>query len=205
MQALRQFFRIMNLDRMRWEWRGWLMEKLRRPLEAIDAYKAAFAADPACLRNAHLIGFLYEQAGHHAEAEAWLARVCEREPGNGEAWFNLGFIRDKAGRWADAVEAFERAVALVPNQDRAWYGMGMAQAHLGRHADAARALEEASRLQPMNGHAWYALGMAYHRLHEPEQVKRAAEQLAQFDPQRAKVFIRETERADLHYLVTHLD
>ena len=56
----------------------------------------------------------------------------------------------------------------------------------------------------MNGHAWYALGMAYHQLHEPDQVRRAAEHLAQFDPQRAKVFIRETDRADLQHLVEHL-
>jgi Flp pilus assembly protein TadD len=151
------------------------------------------------------VGFLYAQAGNHAEAEAWLVRVCEAESGNGEAWFNLGFIRDKAHQWPQAIEAFRKAVDLVPNQDRAWYGMGMAQAHLGQHAEAAKALEEAARLQPMNGHAWYALGMAYHHLHEPDQVKRAAEQLAQFDPQRARVFIRETERADLHYLVAHLD
>ncbi len=100
----------MNFDRLRWEWRGWLMEKLHRLDEAIEAYKAAFLADPDCLRNAHLVGFLYEQSGRHAEAEAWLARVCEAEPGNGEAWFNLGFIRDKAHRWPEAIEAFRKAV-----------------------------------------------------------------------------------------------
>jgi Flp pilus assembly protein TadD len=194
----------MNFDQWRWEMRGLLMEKLRRPREAIAAYERAYALDPAKLRYAHIIGFLHAQQNDFAGAEPWLAKVCELEPKNGEAWFNLGFVRDKAHRWPEAIEAFGKAVELVPNQDRAWYGMGMAHAHLGNHAEAARALEEAARLQPMNGHAWYALGMAYHHLHQPEQVKRAAEQLAQFDPQRAKVFIRETERADLHHLVEHL-
>ncbi|NWG39384.1 MAG: tetratricopeptide repeat protein [Hydrogenophilaceae bacterium] len=195
----------MNFERMRWEWRGWLMEVLKRPQDAIAAYKQAYASNTSRWQLAHVIGFLYEQSGNHAEAEAWLVRACEGNPKSGDAWFNLGFIRDKARRWPKAIEAFQKAVALAPNQDRAWYGMGLAQAHLGNHAEAAKALEEAARLQPMNGHAWYALGMAYHHLHEPEQVKRAAEQLAQFDPQRAKVFIRETERADLHHLVAHLD
>lgn len=195
----------MSFDRWRWEWRGWLLETLRQSDGAIEAYQQAFAIDPARLRLAHLIGFLHEKAGRHAEAESWLARVCAGEPQNGEAWFNLGYVRDKGRQWAGAIEAFQKAVDLVPNQDRAWYGMGMAHAHLGQHAEAAKALEEAARLQPMNGHAWYALGMAYQHLHEPDQVKRAAEGLAQFDPQRAKVFIRETERADLHHLVAHLD
>lgn len=195
----------MNFDQWRWALRGWLMEKMGRPQEAITAYERAYASDSSRLRFAHLVGFLHAQRDDFAKAEAWLAKVCELEPGNGEAWFNLGYIRDKAHRWGGAIEAFNKAVELVPNQDRAWYGMGMAHAHLGRHDEAAKALEEAARLQPMNGHAWYALGMAYHHLHEPEQVKRAAEQLAQFDPQRAKVFIRETERADLHHLVAHLD
>jgi tetratricopeptide (TPR) repeat protein len=195
----------MNFDRLRWEWRGQLMEWLRRPQDAIAAYEQAYASEPSRWQLAHVIGFLYEQSGKHAEAEAWLVRACEANPGGGDAWFNLGFIRDKAHRWPEAIDAFQKALELVPNQDRAWYGMGMAHAHLGHHAEAARALEEAARLQPMNGHAWYALGMAYHHLHEPDQVKRAAEQLAQFDPQRARVFIRETERADLHHLVAHLD
>jgi Flp pilus assembly protein TadD len=194
----------MNFEQWRWALRGWLMENLQRPRDAIFAYERAYSADTSRLRFAHLIGFLHAQQNEFAKAEAWLARVCDLEPNNGEAWFNLGFVRGKAHRWVEAIEAFSKAVELAPNQDRAWYGMGMAHAHLGNHAEAARALEEAARLQPMNGHAWYALGMAYHHLHEPEQVKRAAEQLAQFDPQRAQLFIRETERADLHYLVAHL-
>lgn len=195
----------MNFDQWRWELRGLLMEKLRRPDKAIDAYMRAYAIEPGSQRLPHIIGFLHAGQGDYAQAEAWLMRVCERSSANGDAWFNLGFVRDKARRWQEAIDAFAKAVELVPNQDRAWYGMGMAQAHLGRHAEAARALEEAARLQPMNGHAWYALGMAYQHLNEPEQVKRAAEQLAQFDPLRAKTFIRETERSDLHYLVAHLD
>lgn len=194
----------MNYDQLRWEARAWLMEMLGNKTAAIEAYERAYAAAPAKLRLAHIVGFMYAQQNDFDKAEAWLLRVCEREPNNGEAWFNLGFVRDKAHRWQNAIDAFGRAVELVPNQDRAWYGMGMAQAHLGRHDEAAKALEEAARLQPMNGHAWYALGMAYHHLHDPDQVKRAAEQLAQFDPQRAKIFIRETERPDLHYLVEHL-
>lgn len=194
----------MNYDRWRWQARAWLMEMLGDKSAAIYAYEQAYAAAPDKLRLAHIIGFMYAQQGKFDTAEVWLARVCEREPENGEAWFNLGFVRDQAHRWQPAIDAFRHAVDLVPNQDRAWYGMGMAQAHLGRHEEAARALEEAARLQPMNGHAWYALGMAYHKLRQPDQVRRAAEQLAQFDPQRAKVFIVETERPDLRYLVEHL-
>lgn len=194
----------MNFEQWRCEVRAWLMEMLGNKSAAIAAYEQAYAAAPSKLRLAHVIGFMYAQQNRLDKAEVWLGRVCEREPNNGEAWFNLGFVLDKAHRWPDAIDAFARAVELVPNQDRAWYGMGMAYAHLGRHDEAVKALEEAARLQPMNGHAWYALGMAYQQLHEPEQVKHAAEKLAQFDPQRAKVFIRETERPDLHYLVEHL-
>lgn len=194
----------MNYDQWRWEARAWLMEMLGRKPAAVEAYERAYAAAPGNMRLAHLIGFMYAQMDDFAKAESWLVRVCEREPDNGDAWFNLGFIHDKGRAWQKAIDAFNKSITLMPNQDRAWYGMGMAYAHLGKHEEAARALEEAARLQPMNGHAWYALGMAYHHLHDPDQVKRTAEQLAQFDPQRAKVFIRETERPDLHHLVEHI-
>lgn len=99
------------------------METLRRPDKAIDAYMRAYAAAPDNMRLPHIIGFLHAQRENYAQAEAWLARVCEHHPDNGEAWFNLGFVRDKAHRWQEAIDAFGRAVELAPSQDRAWYGM----------------------------------------------------------------------------------
>jgi tetratricopeptide (TPR) repeat protein len=186
----------MNFDRVRHGLRGALFHGLRKPAQAIAAYRESHRADPTHVGTLRMLGWLEAQQSHWTEAEMWLARVVALAPDDAAAWFNLGYVRDQAGRDAPAVDALARATELDPNNDRAWYGLGMLHARHGRHREAAAALTEAAQRQPMNGLAWYALGMAWQHCNEPERVADAIEHTLKHDPQTAKRLVHDTGRSD---------
>jgi len=194
----------MNLDAWRHYLRARLFEKLKRPQQAAEEFRAALGFDPGFLRAVNGLAFLLATQKEDGEAERWFREGLRLQPGNGMLHFNLGFVLDRQGRREDAVAAFREAVRLNPKLDRAWYGLGMACAHLGRHEEAAQALQEAATLQPMNAHAWYALGMAYHHSHNPDKVKEVVDHLFRFDPVMTRRLIQDAERSDLAHLVQDL-
>jgi len=194
----------MNFDQWRHYWRGQLFQKLKRPEQAIDAYRAALRANPRFVQAARCLGYLHAARKEYAEAETHFLRALQLKPDAG-TWFNLGFIRDQQGQKMLAIEAFNQAVRLDPKLDRAWYGLGLAEASLGRHGAAVAALEQAAQLEPRNPHVWYALGMAQHHCHAPDKVAAVARHLVRFDPRMTRHLIQETERNDLRYLVADLE
>jgi len=191
----------MNFDHWRFTVRGVLMEYLRRPEAAIEAYREALRARPDDLKAVRSIAWLHAQSQRWDQAAEWLEKAAALEPEHADTWFNLGYARERHGDRPAALEAFRRATALNPRHDRAWYGQGMIHAHLGDHLAAAEALKQAAELQPMNGPAWYALGMAYHHANNPDAVRRVVEHCATHDPQAARRLIQEAERADLRGLL----
>lgn len=190
----------MNYDQWRHYLRGLFFEVIKRPEQAIAAYRETLRHNPQFPQAARCLGYLHAARQEYAEAEDYYL-MAQRLAPNADTWFNLGFIREQLGRKEQAIEAFREAVALNPKLDRAWYGMGLVHAALGDHAQAAEALQRAAELQPMNGHAWYALGMAYHHTHQPDKVKEVALHMLRFDPILTKRLIQEAERSDLVDLV----
>jgi tetratricopeptide (TPR) repeat protein len=194
----------MNFDQWRAYWRGRLLQQLKRPQQAIQAYQEALRANPSFAQAARSLGYLYASQQQAGDAEDCLLLALRLRP-DANTWFNLGFLRQKDGRREGAAKAFQEAVRLNPRHDRAWYGLGLTQAQLGRHAEAVSAFERAAQLEPRNPHIWYALGMAQHHCHEPDKVAAVAKRLAQFDPHMARHLIQETERGDLRYLIRELE
>lgn len=194
----------MNIDAWRHFWRGQLFNLLKRPEQALDAYRAALSSNPNFARAAHCLGYLHTQRKEYVEADRYFQLALRLNP-DASAWFNLGFMRDQQGHKAQAIDAFQEAVRLDPKLDRAWYGLGMAQASLGQHEAAVASLEQAGFLEPRNAPIWYALGMAHHHCHAPEKVAGVARHLSRFDPLMARHLIQETERNDLRYLVSQLE
>ncbi|HRH82334.1 MAG TPA: tetratricopeptide repeat protein [Thiobacillaceae bacterium] len=191
----------MKFDHWRYTVRGVLMEWLRRPEAAIEAYQGALRSLPTDVKALRSIAWLHAQRQRWDQAADGFRKALEVEPGHADTWFNLGFAQDKLGDRRAAGAAFSHATELDPRHDRAWYGLGLVHAHLGDHAAAAAALRHAADLQPMNGPAWLALGLAYHHSNDPDAVKRVVEHCATHDPQTARRLIQEANRADLAALL----
>jgi tetratricopeptide (TPR) repeat protein len=195
----------MNFDAWRHYLRGVLLQHRKRPLQAVDAYRAALAHDPGFVRATHALAYLLAANAHDSEAEHWFMETLRIKPTSAEAWFNLGYFYDQRQRLDEAVTAFREAVRLRPRLDPAWYGLGVALAAQGHHADAASAFERAAGLQPMNGQVWYQLGMAYHACGNDTKVTEITEYLNRFDRKMTKGLIVHSGRKDLEHLVADYD
>lgn len=192
----------MNFDRTRHALRGAVLNFLKQPERALEAYRESHRADPDHPATLRMLGWLEAQQKRWQAAEAWFARAVEAAPDDAATWFNLGWVRDQGGMDEAACLALVRATEIDPSNDRAWYGLGMLHARHGRHSDAAAALAEAARLQPMNGLAWYALGMAWQHCNAPEKVSEVIEHTLAHDPQTAARLIRDTGRSDFAHRLT---
>lgn len=194
----------MNLDAWRHYLRGRALLVLRRPEDALAAFREALAADPRLARAAHGLAFLLAERGQYPEAEATLRQVVVRAPGSTTAWFNLGYVCDRQHKTGEAIAAFSEAVRLDPKLGRAWYGLGHCRAEARDDAAAVPAFERVIQIDPMNWHAWIALGMCFHRLDQADKVRDVAMHLNRYQRRLARQLIRDTGRADLEHLVADL-
>jgi len=195
----------MTFEAWRHYLRGAVLQRRKRPLQAMDEFRATLAYDSRFARAAHALAYLLAEDSRDEEAEYWFREALRLQPGNAAIWFNLGYFYDKRQRPADAAEALREAVRLNPRLDPAWYGLGLALAAQGHHADAAQAFERAAGLQPMNGEVWYHLGMAYHASGNDQKVKEVAEYLNRYDRKMTKSLIFHAGRKDLEHLVADYD
>ncbi len=104
------------------------------------------------------------------EAQSWLNRAIELDPGSSTAFSLLAFshLFEIIYRWsespsrsrADALRAAERAVALDSEHPTALTALGFVCAMTGQHERAIAVLERAIRLNPSSALAHWALGAA---------------------------------------------
>ncbi len=193
----------MNFDRFRFTLRGVLLEYLRMPEKAIEAYQWSFKADPGDARCAASIAWIHAQKQRWAAASEWFHKALAIQPENPDFWFNLAYVEEHGGQIEAAIASHQRTVELNPKHDRAWYGLGMIHAHRGDHAAAAEALQRSADLQPLNGVAWYALGMARYHANQPDQVEKVIRHLVVHEPQTAKRLVQDAQRPDLASLLPY--
>jgi tetratricopeptide (TPR) repeat protein len=187
-------FRAMKIKPWWHVQRSRLFAMFKQHERAADELREALRLDPAYVRAACALGFLYGSLGRYSLAVEHFEVALKIEPDNAIALFDLGYVRHREGQHELAIAAFKDAVRLKPNIDRAWYGMGLALSALGRHEEAAQALEQAARLQPMNGYAWYELGMAYHTLNSRDKLDEVIAHLNRFDPKMTQHLVQATAK-----------
>ena len=77
-----------------------------------------------------------------------LARICEKEHRNGEAWFLRGTILGKMGNFQYAADCLRRAIKLRPRDALGYFNLGNTLAAGGQLDDAAAAYQTAQILTP---------------------------------------------------------
>jgi hypothetical protein len=128
-----------------WFERGVALERGDVPA-AIEAYRHAIEADPACADAYLNLGVLLGDAGRASEAVRLYRRAVARLPAHALLHFNLAVMLEDSGRADEALAAYGRCLALDP---------GLADAHFN-----------AARLHDRLGHAKQAIRhySAYRRL-----------------------------------------
>ncbi len=129
---------------------NWLV-KLRKPEEAIEAFRRALALKPdddIALGN---LARLFLARGRKNDAEDAL-RVFEtalaRNPKNPQAWFQLAILSMDMGEADKARKSFVRAAEENPKMGAAWIGQGAIAFAAGALPDAEAMIRKGLELEP---------------------------------------------------------
>lgn len=128
-----------------------LLRRLGRAADALEAYRAAAAADPS--RPAPRIegGALALELGRHEDAGGLLEGAVLLYPDDAAAWAALARARAGAGRGTAALEAWERAFALGRTDPEGTLAAGRLALSLGTGLERAEAwLARARGLAPQD-------------------------------------------------------
>jgi tetratricopeptide (TPR) repeat protein len=129
--------------------------RMRACSAALDAQAAAqiaetcgHAADQNDPEKLVLLGQLYGDHAHYAEAVEPLARAAKLDAGSFDAWHNLGLSYFRLKRYAEAREPLEKAAALRPGFFDTLNLLGATLYVLGDDRAALPVLERAHQLHP---------------------------------------------------------
>jgi len=161
---------------------GSAFEAQQKMPEALDAYRAAAAADPSNPDHALDYTRLLMDTDRYDEAvqviENGLGKTAETAP----LELRLGAIEMIKGNYDAARDAFHAALAHHPELDVAYVGLAQTYARQGNDAEAIKILESARRTSPGHYLLEYYFGMLANRLGRYDDARAALENAASLDP-----------------------
>lgn len=130
--------------------RGWLLYKLGRSLESIDAYGKAITLEPRSVEAR--VGILGPQMAMRrwADAEGMAREALKLDPGNYLANLRLAFSLYSLGRYPESASVYRRLLDSYPSDVEVRSGLGWAQLKSGKAADAAKEFREVLEIAPRN-------------------------------------------------------
>ncbi len=140
----------------------------------IEEAKAAYLAilrdwpdETGCFNN---LGLIALEQGSMAEAESYLSRAVERDPGNHQALSNLGNLYNTIGRRGAAIAAYRQAIEIDPAFAPARVNLANALQGAGDLAGAEREFRAALGHDPTLAEAHGGLGHALLSLSNPRDA-----------------------------------
>lgn len=127
---------------------GLALRALRRPEDALAAFRRATALDSNLAEAQHQAGNVLKTLGRFPEAVTALREAARLAPASPAVWLNLGVATLEIGATEDALAAFHHARDLEPNRAETYNILGHTLALARRSAEAHAAFAEALRLRP---------------------------------------------------------
>src|SRR4030095_9303120 len=125
-----------------------LQHHLKRPVEAVEAFQKAIAADPMFSWPYNNIGLLYLNQNDDEQALAWFTKAIEVNPNHLRAIHNQGRAAHKLKRYDQAATAYSRTIAIDPSYAEAHANLGRVLIEAGRRTEGYRELQVAVSLDP---------------------------------------------------------
>jgi tetratricopeptide (TPR) repeat protein len=137
--------------------RGWLLYKLGKHAEALDAYGKAVALEPRSVEarvGALLPGMALRR---WADVESGAREVVKLDPGNYLACLRLAFAVYNLGRYPEAAVLYRKLLDAYPSDVEVRSGLGWSLLKAGKGAEAAGELRAVLDIAPK--HALAAEGL----------------------------------------------
>ena len=125
--------------------------------EAIEAYRAALALDPAFVAAALNLADAQRSVGREDEAEQTLRAALKRAPQSAPAHHALGLALVRQKRSQEALAELATAAKLAPEDARFAYVYGVALYDMGKRPEALKTLSAALARHPYDREILFAL------------------------------------------------
>lgn len=157
--------------------------------EALRAFEAARAIDPADLRTRYALAALYDTMGRFADASMEFSSALEHETDEdmiGKVTKTLRTVDAKLlyveGRYPEAIAAFEALLANNPDDQLAHFYLGLIYSQEEEPLRAVDAYQEVIRIIPSHVGARLNLASNYERLNREEDAIAEYEKILQANP-----------------------
>ena len=130
--------------------RGWLLYRLGRHAESVDAYQRAIAAAPKSIEAR--VGILLPQQSlrRWGDMDAAAKGALAIDPNNYLASLRLAWAQYNLGHYTESAAVYGKLKELYPSEAEPRSGLGWSLLKQGKNADAARELRELLGTQPRN-------------------------------------------------------
>jgi tetratricopeptide (TPR) repeat protein len=171
--------------------RGMALTRLKRPDEAIEAYRKAIALNDFYYEAWINLGLLYYKEGDLEESRKAFLKVTDRTRSSrfNKAYYQLGLIAANTGDDAEAVEYYSESILLDPSHVPSYINKGTALLRLEQLSGAEEALEKAASLDPENYLAHYNLGLVLRRQEKFAEAKAAYRKAVALKPASKKAWL----------------
>jgi tetratricopeptide (TPR) repeat protein len=130
--------------------RGWLLYKLGKSAESLDAYAKAVTLEPRSV-EARVGALLPAMALRRwADVDAGAREALKLDPGNYLANLRLAFALYNLGRYADSATLYKRLAEAYPSDVDVHGGLGWALTRMGRATEAAAEFRTVLDIAPRN-------------------------------------------------------
>lgn len=128
--------------------RGWLLHKLGRNAEAIDAYNKASAAEPRSVESR--VGALLPQMAMRrwADVEATAKDALKIDPTSYLANLRLAYACYNLARYAEAQGLYRKLAEMYPSDVDVRSGLGWSLLKMGKGGDAAKEFRQILEVAP---------------------------------------------------------
>lgn len=137
---------------------GKILMKLRRPDQAIMAFRMAVSLAPGIAEGFYNLGTAYQEKGQMPEAVAAYRQAIALHPSYAEAFNNLGNTLLEMKDYAGATDALQRTIALLPTFAPAHYNLGCVMYDSGQVDASVEQFHRAISIDPDLPEAWCSLG-----------------------------------------------
>lgn len=156
-----------------WSLRGYLLQSLGRPAEAIPFYEKVVGASPEDWESWTNLGTARLALGEPLGAALAFEEATRLQPKRSHVYLNKGLAFARLGRAEESVTAFEEAIRVEPHNVAALLELGRALNRLDRRADAVSALARAAIFAPGRADIHLERGTALANLRRMDEAESA--------------------------------
>jgi tetratricopeptide (TPR) repeat protein len=135
--------------------------KIRRPKEAIEAFKAVTRVRPDAEERFVGLALAYAALGDKAEALAAANRVVKSQNGSADSQAFLGSIHERLGQSREAEAIYRTILGRDPAHLEAGRALANLHARNRRYAEATRMLEDLAKVHPRSSAPVFDLAGVY--------------------------------------------